>query len=490
MKKLATQLIKELTSLSDAIPEGFKGFFAKSGGLFWKNSDGTEKQVATADHNHTLASLSEKSYNSLTEKPTIPAAQIPTDWNATGSNSLVNKYGFIEDYPESIQAFEGKVYLKINSEWKFFPNLELRCVKSVKSNYGTRNLSFNQYEFATELLYLLANLNFVFKAFRIEWYSTPEDNPVPSSYFKANFVKLLVILKKAFEYFYANLSNPFTIHIYDIVDKNEKCGEITFGNMAYGMLTERCTIDKGVATFNNYATTCSPFNTLAEWLLNHFFSISSPTADDSIITTRRTMKIGKQPKRNGSTWFRSFDSPMYDITNNQILNINEASFICGDPILIRTEDGLSLSLITTNIFAELKDTQLTTSSVLIYPIQSVSGYVAFYYAPVGVDGIKIKNVPIIKYGHYSILVTVYRKNRRPIEVVIQGIEVAQHSVSSVRAYLKNNIWYNKRSFNQTTKVTFSLINETIGYKTLESDRYLVMDRNVESVPWALLPARK
>ena len=74
MKKLAVQLITELTSLTDIIPAGFKGFFAKSSGLFWKNSDGTEKQIATVDHNHTLASLSEKSYNSLTDKPSIPSA--------------------------------------------------------------------------------------------------------------------------------------------------------------------------------------------------------------------------------------------------------------------------------------------------------------------------------------------------------------------------------------------------------------------------------
>lgn len=49
MKKLAVQLIKELTSLSDTIPAGFKGFFAKSSGLFFKNSDGTEKQIITND---------------------------------------------------------------------------------------------------------------------------------------------------------------------------------------------------------------------------------------------------------------------------------------------------------------------------------------------------------------------------------------------------------------------------------------------------------
>lgn len=62
MKKLAVQLIKELTTLSDTIPAGFKGLFAKSSGLFWKNSDGTEKQIATAD-------------------------QIPTSLPANGGNS-------------------------------------------------------------------------------------------------------------------------------------------------------------------------------------------------------------------------------------------------------------------------------------------------------------------------------------------------------------------------------------------------------------------
>lgn len=49
MKKLAVQLITELTSLTGAIPSGFKGLFAKSSGLFWKNSDGTEQQIITND---------------------------------------------------------------------------------------------------------------------------------------------------------------------------------------------------------------------------------------------------------------------------------------------------------------------------------------------------------------------------------------------------------------------------------------------------------
>lgn len=50
MKKLAVQLIKELTSLSDTIPAGFKGFFAKSSGLFFKNSDGKVKEIATTEY--------------------------------------------------------------------------------------------------------------------------------------------------------------------------------------------------------------------------------------------------------------------------------------------------------------------------------------------------------------------------------------------------------------------------------------------------------
>ena len=41
--------MKELTSLSDTIPTGFKGFFSKTAGLFFKNSDGAEKQLATTD---------------------------------------------------------------------------------------------------------------------------------------------------------------------------------------------------------------------------------------------------------------------------------------------------------------------------------------------------------------------------------------------------------------------------------------------------------
>ena len=47
---------------------------------------------AASSHNHNLADLSEKSYNSLTDKPTIPAAQVQTDWNAVlGLGVLLNK---------------------------------------------------------------------------------------------------------------------------------------------------------------------------------------------------------------------------------------------------------------------------------------------------------------------------------------------------------------------------------------------------------------
>ena len=47
---------------------------------------------AAINHNHTLASLSEKSYNNLSDKPTIPAAQVNADWNATeGVAEILNK---------------------------------------------------------------------------------------------------------------------------------------------------------------------------------------------------------------------------------------------------------------------------------------------------------------------------------------------------------------------------------------------------------------
>ena len=47
---------------------------------------------ATINHNHNLADLSEKSYNSLSDKPTIPAAQVNADWNATeGVAEILNK---------------------------------------------------------------------------------------------------------------------------------------------------------------------------------------------------------------------------------------------------------------------------------------------------------------------------------------------------------------------------------------------------------------
>jgi hypothetical protein len=45
-----------------------------------------------SSHNHALNDLSEKSYNSLSDKPSIPAAQVQTDWNATeGLGKLLNK---------------------------------------------------------------------------------------------------------------------------------------------------------------------------------------------------------------------------------------------------------------------------------------------------------------------------------------------------------------------------------------------------------------
>ena len=43
-------LLQELSSLTDVIPSGFKGLFAKESGLFWKNSDATIKEVATTEY--------------------------------------------------------------------------------------------------------------------------------------------------------------------------------------------------------------------------------------------------------------------------------------------------------------------------------------------------------------------------------------------------------------------------------------------------------
>lgn len=40
------------------------------------------------NHNHALANLSEKSYNSLSDKPTIPAAQIQSDWTQASNVAL------------------------------------------------------------------------------------------------------------------------------------------------------------------------------------------------------------------------------------------------------------------------------------------------------------------------------------------------------------------------------------------------------------------
>ncbi|MFZ4770991.1 MAG: hypothetical protein ACOYLO_12490 [Ferruginibacter sp.] len=43
-------LLQELSSLTDVIPSGFKGLFAKASGLFFKNSDNSIKQLATLDN--------------------------------------------------------------------------------------------------------------------------------------------------------------------------------------------------------------------------------------------------------------------------------------------------------------------------------------------------------------------------------------------------------------------------------------------------------
>jgi hypothetical protein len=52
--------------------------------------------LALANHNHNLSNLSEKSYNSLSDKPTIPAAQIQSDWTQTNTSLL----DFIKNKPD------------------------------------------------------------------------------------------------------------------------------------------------------------------------------------------------------------------------------------------------------------------------------------------------------------------------------------------------------------------------------------------------------
>lgn len=49
MKKLSLHLIKELSSLSDTIPTGFKGLFSKASGLWVKKSDNSESRLLTTD---------------------------------------------------------------------------------------------------------------------------------------------------------------------------------------------------------------------------------------------------------------------------------------------------------------------------------------------------------------------------------------------------------------------------------------------------------
>ena len=50
------------------------------------------KPTIPTNSSFTLAGLSEKSYASLTDKPTIPAAQVQSDWNATsGMGQILNK---------------------------------------------------------------------------------------------------------------------------------------------------------------------------------------------------------------------------------------------------------------------------------------------------------------------------------------------------------------------------------------------------------------
>lgn len=130
MKKLAVQLIKELTSLSDTIPAGFKGFFAKSSGLFFKNSDGTEKQIATADQ--IPSSLPANGGNSDTVDGLHATSFLKYDDPIMPTNPFGGKRLYINSIDNAMYAadkkwwvvvtthlkvYNSENYPKLNSEW-------------------------------------------------------------------------------------------------------------------------------------------------------------------------------------------------------------------------------------------------------------------------------------------------------------------------------------------------------------------------------------
>ena len=118
MKKLAVQLIKELTSLSDTIPAGFKGLFAKSGGLFWKNSDGTEKQIATADQ--IPSSLPANGGNSDTVDGLHATSFLKYDDPIMPTNPFGGKRLYINSIDNAMYAADKKWWVVVTTHLKVY----------------------------------------------------------------------------------------------------------------------------------------------------------------------------------------------------------------------------------------------------------------------------------------------------------------------------------------------------------------------------------
>jgi hypothetical protein len=96
MKKLAVQLIKELTSLSDAIPAGFKGFFVKTTGFHFKDSSAIE---------HKLVSTNKK-YSSTDFEKAIPTNMLlwPNCYDGTRpsiKNAILNSGDVLVNFIEN-----------------------------------------------------------------------------------------------------------------------------------------------------------------------------------------------------------------------------------------------------------------------------------------------------------------------------------------------------------------------------------------------------
>ena len=97
---------------------------------------------AALNHNHTLASLSEKSYNSLSDKPTIPAAQVNADWNATeGVAEILNK-PTIPTIPELAEVATSGSYDDLSDK----PSIPSIAGLMVESDYtgetGTKQVNY------------------------------------------------------------------------------------------------------------------------------------------------------------------------------------------------------------------------------------------------------------------------------------------------------------------------------------------------------------